>query len=144
MAGRKIQTYANHGHLPVPSTVAFTLAATAGVATIGRWVAGWHVDTLVLSCLSGATFVLALTSRTYTTRLQDRIIRLEMRVRLKELLPRERHALIDQLTPSQLVGLRFASDAELPALAARAAADGLSRDQIKKAITDWQPDWMRT
>jgi hypothetical protein len=144
MADRKMQSYAQHRHFPVASTIVFLLAFTAIVATLGRWLAGWQVETLVLLCLSVASFVLAWTSRLYTTHLQDRIIRLEMRVRLKELLPRERHALIGRLTPTQLIGLRFASDAELPGLAERAAADGLSRNDIKKAITDWQPDWMRT
>jgi hypothetical protein len=144
MADLKIQNYRNHAYRPVASTIVFLLAATAIVATLGQWLAGWRVQTLVLLCVSVSAFVLALISRTHSTRLQNRIIRLEMRIRLQELLPRDRHALIDALTPAQLVGLRFASDAELPALAARAAAEGLSRDDIKKAVRDWQPDWMRT
>ena len=144
MADRKMQTYENHAYRPLASTIVFLLASTAIVATLGQWLAEWRVETLVLLCDSIAAFVLALISRTHITRLQNRIIRLEMRVRLKELLPLDRHALIDALTPAQLVGLRFASDAELPALAERAVAAGLSRDAIKKEVTDWQPDRMRT
>jgi len=144
MADRRPQTYARHGYRPVASTIVFFLATTAIVATLGGALSGRAVETLVRLCLSVAVFVLALMSRTYTVRLQDRIIRLEMRVRLHGLLPRERHPLIDRLTPAQMVGLRFASDAELPALAERAAAESLSREQIKKAIIDWQPDRMRT
>jgi len=144
MADRRPQTYARHRYRPVASTIVFFLATTAIVATLGGALSGWSVETLVRLCLSVAVFVLALTSRTYTVRLQDRIIRLEMRVRLQGLLPRERHALIDQLTPAQMVGLRFASDAQLPALAQRAAAEGLSREEIKRAVTVWQSDWMRT
>ena len=144
MAEPKIQTYSNHAYRPIASIIAFLLATMAIVGTVRLWLAGSRADTFALLCVSLAAFVLALVSRTYTTRLQDRIIRLEMRLRLKELLPRERHGLIDTLTPAQMVALRFASDGELPALAGRAAAEGLSRTDIKKAIEDWQADWMRT
>jgi hypothetical protein len=144
MAERPPQTYARHRYRPVASTIVFLLATTSIVASIGGWLFGSSVETLVRLSLSVSVFVLALTSRTYTGRLQNRIIRLEMRVRLHTLLPQERHVLIDRLTPAQLVGLRFASDAELPALAERAAAEGLSREEIKKSVTDWQSDWMRT
>ncbi len=68
------------------------------------------------------------------------MIRLEERIRLAAILPEPLRSRIDELTDSQLVGLRFASDAELPALTQRALDEKLSRGDIKKAITDWRPD----
>jgi hypothetical protein len=61
-----------------------------------------------------------------------------------DLLPQDQHGKIDQLKTPQLVALRFASSAELPALVDRAIAERLSRDDIKRAIKNWIPDWERT
>ena len=75
---------------------------------------------------------------------QDRVIRLEMRLRLTAVLPDDLRAHILSLTPSQLVGLRFASDAELPDLV-RQVLSGKLADQkaIKKAVAHWQADHLR-
>jgi hypothetical protein len=50
---------------------------------------------------------------------------------------------IGELTDSQFVGLRFASDAELPALVQRTLDENLSLADIKKAVADWRPDYSR-
>jgi len=82
--------------------------------------------------------------RQFATRNQDRVIRLEMRVRLKELLPSELRGRIGELSTSQLIGLRFASDAELPALVRRVLDERIDeRTPIKKLVADWQPDFQR-
>ena len=141
---KKTQTYKNHAHVPVASTMVFVLASTAIVASMGRWLAGWRVDTLVLLCLSLAAVVLALISRTYVTRLQDRIIRLEMRVRGASVLTPEQQRMLQQLTIKQVAALRFASDAEMGALVERAAREQLAPGDIKKAVKSWTPDWDRT
>ena len=85
--------------------------------------------------------MLALISRAYTVRLQDRIIRLEMRLRLERL---GKAFEFTRLTTPQLVALRFASDAELRDLVDRTLTENLALDQIKRSINDWQPDFHRT
>jgi hypothetical protein len=82
--------------------------------------------------------------RTNSQRVQDRVIRLEMRLRLERLLGGERRADIERIGLRQLIALRFASDRELPALAEEVIA-GKLRDgiEIKQRIVDWQADWLR-
>jgi hypothetical protein len=77
-------------------------------------------------------------------RVQDRVIRLEMRLRLKDILPASMHGDIMRLTPAQLVALRFASDSEMPALC-RDVLDGklASSREIKMKVQNWQGDYLR-
>jgi len=90
-----------------------------------------------------ALLIFSFTSRSMSLRAQDRVIRLEERMRLMQLMPGEQ-SLIDGLRTNQLVALRFASDAEAPALARRAAAGELQKgDAIKKEIQNWKPDFLR-
>ena len=96
-----------------------------------------------LLLLSATFLVLAARVRAYATHLQDRVIRLEERLRLSAILQEPLRSRIGELTDSQLVGLRFASDAELPALVQRALDEKLSRSDIKKAITNWRSDYSR-
>lgn len=96
-----------------------------------------------LLLVSIALLVLAGRLRSWATHLQDRVIRVEERIRLAAILPEPLRARIAELSDSQIVGLRFASDAELPALFQRALDERLSRSDIKKAISDWRPDYSR-
>ena len=80
-------------------------------------------------------------TRVFALRLQNRIIRLEMQVRLARL-GRERD--LQRLTLPQIVALRFGADAELPALIDRAITENLAPDAIKRAVSDWQGDYLRT
>jgi hypothetical protein len=83
-------------------------------------------------------------ARTQTLTVQNRVIRLEMRLRLKEVLPSALAGRINELTVGQLVGLRFASDAELPGLVERCLNGQLAgAEAVKKEIKNWQPDWLR-
>jgi hypothetical protein len=82
--------------------------------------------------------------RTFDARLQDRIIRLEMRLRLARLLPAELQPRISELRPGQLIALRFAPDAEIPGLVAEVLAGRLTKgSEIKQRIQAWEPDYFR-
>lgn len=140
------QTYANHAHRPT-ATVVGTFFLLAAVVAFGlRW---FEIGGRLSFAIGLAGVVLCLTvllsmSRLYTTALQDRIIRLEMRVRGLSLLTLEQQHLLDTLTLKQVAALRFASDAELPALLERAVHERLPPAEIKKAIRTWVPDYART
>jgi hypothetical protein len=99
---------------------------------------------LGLLALCAAVIVLLQISRSYTTRLQDRIIKLEMRLRTAPLLTLEQQQLFAQLNNKQIAALRFACDAELPALLERAAREKLPPKEIKRAVKTWTPDLDRT
>ena len=94
--------------------------------------------------VAAALLTLGLLARTQTLTVQDRVIRLEMRLRLREVLPTDLQPRINELSRGQLIALRFAGDAELPVLV-REVLDGrltTSKD-IKARIKHWQPDWLR-
>lgn len=78
--------------------------------------------------------------RLYPLKVQDRVIRLEERLRLQALAPAAWHAQIFRLTEDQLIGLRFAGDDEVVELAKQALEHNLSRKQIKERIKNWRPD----
>ncbi len=99
---------------------------------------GWQI------VLSVALLLAVLAARQQTLTVQDRLIRLEMRLRLRQVLTGALAGRIMELTHRQLIGLRFASDAELPALVERCLAGELKNDEaVKKQVEDWQPDWLR-
>jgi hypothetical protein len=85
-------------------------------------------------------FMMAGLGRGAALRAQDRIIRLEERLRLAQLLPLEDRARISELTIDQLIGLRFASDEELPALTRKTLSQNLDRKAIKQNIVNWRAD----
>jgi hypothetical protein len=136
------QTYASHRHRPWLTDIGFLfwLIAMAGFFFSAR-PAG---RIAVALGFAGAILVLLWISRAYTIRLQDRIIRLEMRLRCASLLNQQQLAIVSRLSKPQMMALRFASDAELGALAERAEREQLTADQIKRAITSWVPDLDRT
>jgi hypothetical protein len=94
--------------------------------------------------LALALLTLAFVARTFALKVQDRVIRLEMRLRLRELLPADLQFRILDFRPGQLVAMRFASDAELPTLARKVLDENLTDQRsIKSQIQSWQPDHLR-
>ena len=93
--------------------------------------------------MSVVFIVLAVNSRVKTLRAQDRIIRLEEKLRMAALLPADELARAKSLTEAQIVALRFASDDELPALVNRTLDEKLTPTQIKESINSWRPDYFR-
>ncbi|WP_109488322.1 DUF6526 family protein [Occallatibacter savannae] len=95
---------------------------------------GWY---LTLSILA---IVPLLKLRLYPMKVQDRVIRLEERLRLQALAPQEWHTQFYRLTEDQVIGLRFAADDEVVALAKQALEQNLNRKQIKERIRNWRAD----
>jgi hypothetical protein len=102
--------------------------------TISAW---WYL------ALSLAAIVPILKLRSYPLKVQDRVIRLEERLRLQALAPPAWHAQIYRLSESQLIALRFAADDEVVELAKQALEHNLTRKQIKERIKNWRPDGWR-
>lgn len=99
-----------------------------------------HVWVLILSL---ALIVLWLRVRQYPMKVQDRLIRLEERLRLQSLAQPEWQGQIHRLSEDQLIGLRFAGDDEVVALARQALEENLNRKQIKERIRNWRADTWR-
>jgi len=151
MAEAKPQTFANHKRWDPPFhffvlpvfILGLILSLIHFFAHITHGDLRDHIHAFLLILLATAFLILALKVRLYSLRVQDRVIRLEERLRLTQILSEPLRSRIPELTEDQLVGLRFASDAELPKLAERALNEKLSRDDIKKAVQNWRPDYWR-
>lgn len=138
------QSFASHGHHPVPTYIATAFTLVALIASIGAWLFDWATLAIAVVAVSCAAAVLVAISRTYITRLQDRIILLEMNVRCARVLTVAQAARLGELTPKQVVALRFASDDELADLLDRTLREKLPPKEIKRAIKRWRSDFLRT
>lgn len=142
---RKPQTFANHARLiPIYHGAAFGILvvhlvwATVRVVREPGWASGITV------ALAFALLILFFAMRIFALTVQDRVIRLEERLRLERLLPADLKPRIEELNVDQLCALRFASDAELAGLT-RAVLDERLTDRkvIKQRIQTWRPDYQR-
>lgn len=136
------QTYATHAkyvpafhYVAVPILMGNVIVHAVGVARGPSLGAVWSL--LVAVAILIALFL----ARVFALQAQDRVIRLEERLRMRELLPADLQPRIPEFTRDQIIALRFASDEELPALAARVLRENLQkRAEIKKLITSWRAD----
>lgn len=114
------------------------------VWSVVRLVRDFSFGTFVFFLVAVALFLLALTARLFALTVQDRVIRLEMRLRMQQILPPDLRARIPDFEVAQLIALRFAGDAELPDLARKVLDEKLTdRKTIKKLVRDWQADFLR-
>jgi len=151
MAEKTPQTFANHTRFDPPFH--FFLVPIFGLALLLSLIHFFahithgdifdHVHAFLLILLASAFLVLMFKERLYALKVQDRVIRLEERLRLTQLLSEPLRSRIPELKEDQLIGLRFASDAEVPKLVERALKEKLSRKDIKQAIQNWRPDYWR-
>ena len=118
----------------------FALAVIVAIVHFFLQIHRYPVHGFFLVLLALAALMALFKIRLNALKVQDRVIRLEERLRLAALLPEPLRARIPELTESQLIALRFASDDELAALATKALNEKLSSDQIKKSIRNWRPD----
>ncbi|MDZ4772138.1 MAG: DUF6526 family protein [Planctomycetota bacterium] len=139
------QSFANHRAIP---PLWLFLSGLVILAELARrvWLA---IQNPSFESIWLVVFVAAILGTWHATRsnaliVQDRVIRLEMRLRLERVIGANRRADIERLPLTYLIALRFASDAEMPALFDDALAGKFAKvDDLKKRIQTWQPDWLR-
>jgi hypothetical protein len=145
MAEKSMQSYANHVRTHPPFHFfllpgAFVLL----IVTVVNVIRHPHRGESWILLLIGILFpVAAVLIRTNALKAQDRLIRLEERLRLQALLSADLSARIGELTESQLIALRFASDEELPTLVPKVLAAKMASKDIKKSIVTWRADTFR-
>jgi len=140
------QNFSNHGK-NVPAFHFF--AAPALIINFGWSVYrlihfGLSVDGGIAVLTAAAMFVTLFLARNFALKVQDRVIRLEERLRMEHLLSEDLKPRIPEFTCDQLVALRFASDAELPVIARKVLTEKVAnRKTIKQMIQAWRPDHLR-
>lgn len=149
MATSVTQNFENHAVRPSPWLLALLLilmgfvSACAGLFLLGRSAGPYLLAAGVLLNCAGSFVGVGLV-RIYALKLQDRVIRAEMHHRLDKILPEEERAAIQGLAMKQLIAIRFASDAEIPALLRKVVAEDIQDSKvIKKMVRDWQGDDQR-
>jgi hypothetical protein len=144
MAERFPQTLANHARIDPPFHYfllpVFGISWIISVVLFVRHPGFLHFWIVIFNI---AIIVAVIRSRQYALKVQDRVIRLEERLRLATSLPDSLRPQIARLGERQLIALRFASDEEVPALVDRTLSANLAPVDIKKAIKNWRPDYWR-
>ena len=144
MAEKSPQTYANHRRYDPPFHVfTFGVVSISFLVTLWRAVRNPTLENAWWMVVAAAAIVLVFRVRIYSLKVQDRIIRLEERLRLEKLLSEPLRSRILELTEKQLTGLRFASDGEVEGLVKQALDEQISGEEIKKRIQVWRPDTFR-
>ncbi len=138
------QTYANHRRFePLQHFVLTPIILVTWIATIWQAIKYPSLHSVWVAVLGFALLMVAMQVRVYALKVQDRLIRLEETLRMERLLPQDLKARIPELTVKQMVGLRFAADAELADRVREALDQKLAGEAIKKRIQAWRPDTFR-
>ena len=139
------QNFESHAKMvPAYHGVAFGMLMVPLLWFAYRTLTDFSLDQLMLLIFCGGVLIVTLFVRLFPLGVQDRVIRLEERMRLQRLLPEDRQNRIGDFTTDQLVGLRFAPDEELPDLARRVLDGSLTdRKSIKQAVNNWHADHQR-
>ena len=139
------QNYANHQKfIPAFHYVAVPILLVNVIYSGYVAVTSFALDSVIALLVAVALMIIAFLARVFALGAQDRVIRLEERLRLYDLLPPDQKGTIDNLTTAQLIGLRFASDGEVGALVATVTAEGIQdRTEIKQRVTNWRADNQR-
>ena len=139
------QNFENHVKtVPGFQFVVLPILAVNLLWSIYRMVKWFSLETAIGVALAVALALVALYGRLFALAVQDRVIRLEMALRLEKLLPADLKPRIGELTVNQFVSLRFAGDAELPELMRKVLTEKLDdRKAIKQMIKEWKADELR-
>ena len=145
MAEKKAQTYQNHAQLiPLFHYVALPVLLINALWALYQLTQGVGGESIIALAVAVALLLIAFYARVFALAAQDRIIRLEEQLRLRALLPDDLQARINDHTTEQLIGLRFASDGELPALSRKVLDNDIAdRKTIKQLVQSWRPDYQR-
>ena len=144
MADGPAQNYANHKIMDHSLTIIAVLCLASALLSATVFLDFVRLAVIAPALIAVALIWTLLRMRSYATRLQDRIIRLETRLRLERVLPADLAARIGELELTHLIGLRFASDAELIDLVNQVLAKKSMRsNDIKKLVKNWQADHLR-
>jgi hypothetical protein len=139
------QNFENHGRIvPAWHIGVFFIFIANFFWAISRLFGAVTAEAIMELLLAVAFLLVFAYTRIQVLTVQDRVIRLEMRLRLKEVLPADLQARMQELTLPQLIALRFAGDSELPDLVREVLAGTLTRQkEIKKRVKNWQADYVR-
>lgn len=145
MSEKTTQNYKNHPRfVPMYHFVAGLLVIVNLVWAIYKVIADFSWDRMIYALLAVTIFILGFYMRTFALAVQDRVIRLEERLRFARLFPDDLQSSVNDFTIDQYIGLRFASDEELPDLARKVKEENIiNREDIKKLVKNWRADYQR-
>jgi len=138
------QTYSNHRRFePLQHFVLLPILLITWIATLWQAYKYPSLHSIWMAVLGFVILMVATQVRVYALKVQDRVIRLEETLRMERILPEDLKGRIQELSVKQLVGLRFAADAELAHRVREALEEHLDGEAIKKRIQTWRPDTVR-
>ena len=145
MAEQTLQTFKSHTkNVPLFHFVALPILLLNVIWSLVRAATDFSADTAIGIVVAFALLVVAFFARVFALGAQDRVIRLEERLRMQHLLPDDLKPRINDFTTNQVIALRFASDAELPDLARKVLDENIGeRKAIKQLIKTWRADYQR-